>query len=200
MYRESASGDEDFSVEQRTIGESDAPAMGDGLLAVVLAGHGIPATDYPRMRVGLLMMLEMAGKGVERIAPLRRWRDALEREVRAWPRTAENDPYKSMVESLAQDLSARLQCWAFAAYNEFCRPTIGEAIDQAIESGAQRVVVVPTMLVRGNSHTELEIQATVAAARVSQPGIQIIYAWPFEEKLIVSLLAKQVNAHLKAAV
>src|SRR3989338_11399296 len=69
--------------------------------AVVLAAHGVPATDFPAWRVGLLMTLEFSGSVVERIGFLRSWRERLEHEVRAWPRTAANDPYKAAVDELA---------------------------------------------------------------------------------------------------
>jgi sirohydrochlorin ferrochelatase len=161
-------------------------------VAVVLAAHGAPATDYPPMRVGLLMMLEFAGKAVERIGVLRRWRARLADEVATWPRTAENDPYKAAVEELAEQLALQLGYPVLAAFNEFCVPAIGDAIDQAIAGGAGRLVVVPTMLVRGNQHTELEIQEAVVRARERHSTAAIHYAWPFEKGLLVSLLAEVV--------
>lgn len=165
-------------------------------VAVVLAAHGAPATDYPPMRVGLLMMLEFAGKAVERIGVLRRWRDRLADEVSQWPRTVENDPYKGAVDELAQQLTLRLGCPVFAAYNEFCVPTIGAVLDQVITGGVGRVVVVPTMLLRGNHHTESEIRESIAQARERHPAADIHYAWPFEDELLVSLLAEVVMRRL----
>ena len=166
--------------------------VNDDGVAVVLAAHGAPATDYPPTRVGLLMMLEFAGRAVERVGILRRWRDRLADEVARWPRTAETDPYKAAVDELAGQLTLRLGCPVFAAFNEFCVPAIGEAIDQALAGGAGKVIVVPTMLVRGNQHTELEIDAAVVRARQRHPAADIHYAWPFEEGLLVSLLAEVV--------
>jgi sirohydrochlorin ferrochelatase len=113
------------------------------------------------MRVGLLMMLEFSGKLAERLPPLRAWRERLATQAATWPRTAENDAYKAAVDRLAAHLSQRLGCPVLAAYNEFCAPPIGQAIDNAIAGGATEVVVVPTMLVRGNQHTELEILEAV---------------------------------------
>ena len=165
-------------------------------VAVVLAAHGAPATDYPPMRVGLLMMLEFAGKAVERIGVLRRWRERLADEVATWPRTTENDPYKAAVDRLAEQLALRLGHPVFVAFNEFCVPAIGAEIDRAIAGGAGRLVVVPTMLVRGNQHTEQEILETVAAARKRHPTAAIQYAWPFETELLVSLLAETVVMRL----
>ena len=165
-------------------------------VAVVLAAHGAPATDYPPMRVGLLMMLEFAGKAVDRIGVLRRWRERLANEVATWPRTTENDPYKAAVDGLAEQLALRLGYPVFVAFNEFCVPAIGAAIDRAIAGGASRLVVVPTMLVRGNQHTEQEILETVDAARERHPTAAIHYAWPFETELLVSLLAETVVMRL----
>jgi len=164
--------------------------------AVVLAAHGAPATDYPPLRVGFLMMLEFA-KPVERIGFLRAWRDRLDKEMRTWRRTQENDPYKVAVDDLAAQLAARLDCRVIVGYNEFCAPTIDEAIDRVIADGAQRVIVLTTMLVRGNSHTELEIQQTVVHARERHPKADIRYAWRFEQARLVSLFADQVNSHLE---
>lgn len=163
--------------------------------AVVLAAHGVPATDYPPRRVGLLMALEFGGPLVERFGFLRARRAALDREVRAWPRTRENDPYKAAVEDLAARLSARLGWPVLAGYNEFCNPTIGEAIDRAVTGGARRVVVVPTMLVRGNKHAEAEILEIVEQARKRHAarGVEFRYAWPFDAEQLVALLEAQVR-------
>ena len=170
--------------------------VSDDDVVVVLAAHGAPATDYPPMRVGLLMMLEFAGRTVERIGVLRRWRERLADQVANWPRTEENDPYKAAVDELAEQLTLRLGYPVFVAFNEFCVPTIGAVIDRAIAGGAGRLVVVPTMLVRGNQHTELEIQATVDRARERHPTAAIHYAWPFKTELLASLLAEVVVTRL----
>lgn len=84
-----------------------------------------------------------------------------------------------------------------AAYNEYCVPTIAEAIDLAITEGARELIVVPTMLVRGNSHIELEINETILEARQRHPNGDIRYAWHFEQEHLVSLSANQVEAHLR---
>jgi len=164
--------------------------------AVVLAAHGVPAADFPKFRVGFFVMLEFAGRAVERLRFLRAWRDSLDRKIRAWPRTPANDPYKAAVEELAARLSARLGRRVVVAYNEFCDPGIGQAIDGLIEEGTRRLVVVPTMLVRGNSHTEVEIQESVLEAAQRHPAADIRYAWPFDEDGVVSLLKSQVESRL----
>jgi sirohydrochlorin ferrochelatase len=54
------------------------------------------------------------------------------------------------VDELAGRQTLQRGCPVFAAFSEFCVPTVGEAIDQALANGADKVIVVPTMLVRGN--------------------------------------------------
>ncbi|MBI3915286.1 MAG: hypothetical protein HY327_14005 [Chloroflexi bacterium] len=120
-------------------------------IAVVLAAHGVPASDCPPRDVGTLMMLEHSGRMAERVGFLRAWRDALEQKLRVWPRTPQNDPYKAAVDELAAGLQARLGWRVLPGYNEFCAPRVKEAIDQAVAEGAARVIVVPTMLVRDNN-------------------------------------------------
>lgn len=166
----------------------------DTKTTIVIAAHGVPAVDYPGWRVGLLMALEFAPMA-SRIGLLRSWQEALDRHVRDWPRTPESDPYKAAVDELAADLSARTGWPVIAGYNEFCAPTIGQAIDQAVAEGAGRVVVLPTMLVRGNEHTELEIRETVVWAGERHPSVDIRYAWPFDQEHLVGLLAHQVSHH-----
>ncbi len=170
--------------------------MRDKEIAVVLAAHGIPPLDYPPRRVGLLMALEFSGRLVERVGLLRRLRDRLDREVRRWPRCPANDPYRTAVEELAQKLATRLGCPVFVGYNEFCAPDVWEALSLAVAEGAQRVVVIPTMLVRGNTHTEEEIRAVVEKARSHYREVDIRYAWPFDEDRVADLLAEHVRTWL----
>jgi sirohydrochlorin cobaltochelatase len=165
--------------------------------AVVLAAHGVPATDYPRWRVGLLMLLEFAPL-VGRIGVLRAAREALDRHMRQWPRTTDNDPYKAAVDELAAGLQARMRWPVSAGYNEFCAPTVAQAIDEALGRGARRVIVLPTMLVRGNEHTESEIRQAVEQARERHSGADIRYAWPFDPDQLLAMLAGQVSEHTGA--
>jgi len=80
-------------------------------------------------------------------------------------------------------------------YNEFCAPTIAEAIDQAVAGGAAQIIVAPTMLLRGNQHTEAEISAIVAEAREQHPDVVPRYAWPFDDDRVVSLFVEHILAN-----
>ena len=165
---------------------------GSAATAVVLAAHGAPPTDYPRSRVGIQMMLEYSPKPLRGLPPLRRWHDRLVERVTGWPRTRVTDPYKAAVDDLAEGIAERLGMPVVAGYNEFCAPTVGQALEQAISGGATRVLVVPTMLLQGNSHTETEIQAAVEQVRLRHPSLKIEYAWPFSQERMVALFAGQV--------
>jgi sirohydrochlorin cobaltochelatase len=119
---------------------------------------------------------------------------ALDRTIRNWPRTLENDPYFAGLQVLAQRLARRLRGRRLiVAFNEFCAPSVGEAIDTAVRDGALRVDVVTTMFTPGGSHSEREIPELIAAARRSNPGVDIRYAWPFDLDRVADFLARHVD-------
>jgi len=77
-------------------------ANGAARRAVVLVGHGGVPRDYPRPRVVRLKQLEAQRRGSP--APPTDEELAIEHELRTWPRTPANDPYKAGIESLAAAL------------------------------------------------------------------------------------------------
>jgi len=160
--------------------------------SVVLAAHGVPARDYPRSRVGLLMALEMSPLG--RLPGMAGVRSRLDAQVRDWPRTPASDPYKAAVDELTGRLEADLGLPVFVGYNEFCAPTIAQALDRAVAAGAERVIVIPTMLLRGNEHTEAEIASAVQDARLRHAQSVFEYAWPFDLENMTALFVTQVRA------
>ena len=68
---------------------------------IVLAAHGAPATDCPRGTIGMFMALESMPRLVKRFGLLQRLKASLDRKVRFWPRTPDNDPYREGVQALA---------------------------------------------------------------------------------------------------
>jgi sirohydrochlorin cobaltochelatase len=77
-------------------------------------------------------------------------------------------------------------------YNEFCQPTIAEAVTQVIQQGARRVLVIPSMLTPGGVHAERDIPQALAASRRAHPGVAIEYLWPFDLQQVAALLAAHV--------
>jgi sirohydrochlorin cobaltochelatase len=140
------------------------------------------------------MGLEMSPLG--RLPLFSNWQEGLAHDVRTWPRTPESDPYKAAVDNLAAALQAELGLEVLVGYNEFCAPSISVALANAISHGAGRVIVIPTMLLRGNEHTEAEIAGAVADARQRFPGTTFDYAWPFEPANMLALFAGQVRQRI----
>jgi sirohydrochlorin cobaltochelatase len=160
---------------------------------IVLAAHGAPARDCPRLPVGLLMALESMHGLVGRSGLLARLHGRLDRFVRTWPRTADNDPYKIGVELLAADLARQSGCQVIAGYNEFCSPAIPQAIEAAVAAGAQEVVVATTMTTQGGEHAEQEIRELVEQAQTRHPDRRIWYAWPFDPGQVARLFAAEIE-------
>ena len=165
--------------------------------AIVLVGHGGIPTDCPRELVMRLKRLESQRRPTG--APPFIEELELERQIRHWPRTPETDPYKSGLEDLAACWRIRLNGVLFAlAYNEYCTPTLEEAVEQVVTAGAAHVTVVSTMFTPGGSHSEIEIPATLATLRIRHPGIHLQYAWPFDLDLVAGMLTQHVRRFLES--
>lgn len=162
--------------------------------AVIVVGHGGIATDTPPALVAELKRLEAARQRAGGAATERE--REMDSQVRGWPRSAATDPYQAGLEAVAERLRARLPGVAVTtAYNEFCAPSVADAIDAAVAAGATRVTLVTTMFTPGGAHSEREIPRDVAAARARHPGVDVRYAWPFDLDRAAALLAETVAAH-----
>jgi sirohydrochlorin cobaltochelatase len=159
---------------------------------VVLVGHGGIPKDYPRELITKLRGLEAqrrAGGG-----PPTPEEVELNTKLRRWPRTPQTDPYQAGLEALAAQLKTSLNGDLFAiAYNEFCAPTVEEAVETLIGGGATAITIVPSMLTPGGAHSELEIPETLEKLRVKHPGIELRYAWPFDLGQVAAMLAAQLT-------
>lgn len=159
---------------------------------VVLVGHGGIPKDYPRELITKLRGLETTRRASG--GPPSAEEIELEHRLRRWPRTPQTDPYQAGLEALAARLKTSLNGDLFAiAYNEFCAPTVEEAVETLIADGATAITVVPSMLTPGGSHSELEIPETLKHLCAKHPGIAIRYAWPFDLSQVASMLAGQLK-------
>ena len=160
--------------------------------AVVLVGHGGVPTDLPRHLVRRLKALE--GERLARRGTPGAEEVALDRRIRDWPRTPASDPYQAGLEALAAALRPLLGAVRLTvAYNEFCAPSVEEAITALIAAGARAITVVPSMLTPGGSHAEIDIPQALARLRAAHPEIALRYAWPVD----VALLARLLLSHLQ---
>lgn len=154
--------------------------------AVVLVGHGAVASDIPRPLVQRLRALE-AERRSSGAAMSADERD-LDIRVRSWPRTPLTDPYKAGMDAIAARLRARVG-HVVVAFNEFCAPSLEEAVDALARAGSVHITVVTTMLTPGGVHSEVEIPESVLALQRAYPDIVIRYAWPFDLDAVAGLLA-----------
>jgi sirohydrochlorin cobaltochelatase len=155
---------------------------------IILVGHGAPPRDAPKELVSKLKSLEAQRRA--RKLPMGDEERALDDQLRAWPRTDESDPYRTGVERLAEALRKRLgeQEKVVVAYNEFCAPSLETAIATAAREGITCISIIPTMLTPGGVHSEEEIPEVIEAMRAELPGVEIVYAWPFDLDAVAGLL------------
>jgi sirohydrochlorin cobaltochelatase len=162
---------------------------------VVLAAHGAPPNDFPGHEIAELFSLhgrlEHAPEG-QRVALERRYAE-LDVKVRAWPRTPQNDPFWAASLDLAGHLSRAAECEVIAGFNEFCSPSLDEALDQAVARGAEQVTVVTPMMTRGGEHAEVDIPAAIRRAQERHLGVTFVYVWPFNVSEVARFLAAQIT-------
>jgi sirohydrochlorin cobaltochelatase len=163
---------------------------------IVLAMHGAPPNDFPGQELGEFFALhgQMAhAPGAGQQARQQR-HDELHAKMRAWPRTAENDPFYAASVKMAGYLSQDTGQEVIVGFGEFCGPTLDEALDQAVAKNASSITVVTPMMTRGGEHAERDIPAAMERARARHPGIPIEYVWPFSMAEVARFLATQIEA------
>jgi sirohydrochlorin cobaltochelatase len=167
-------------------------------MVIVLVMHGAPPKDFPRQELreffGLHARMEQV-KGPEQGALAQR-HTQLEAKMRAWPRTAQNDPFWAASYQMAKDLAQATGHEVLVGFNEFCAPTLEDALEKAVETEVEPIVVVTPMMTRGGEHAEVEIPETVHQAQVRHPEVSFKYAWPFETTQVAQFLADQIDRAL----
>jgi sirohydrochlorin cobaltochelatase len=165
--------------------------------AVVLVGHGATARDTPRDVVAELKKLERERES-RADARVSDREIELDRAIRNWPRTPTSDPYKHGLESIAARLAIRIAPRKLVvAYNEFCAPSVDEALAELIADGIRTITIVTTMFTPGGSHAEIDIPELIRKARERYASATIQYAWPFDPAGIADFLARHLEAHSK---
>lgn len=166
-----------------------------GKQGVVLVGHGGIPRDCPQELVTRLKRME-AQRRAAKLLPSAEEIE-LDTKIRRWPRTDTTDPYRSGLEAVATALRPHLGAALFAvAYNEFCAPSLEEAVEDLVAQGATRIVVTTTMFTPGGSHSEVEIPEILERLRPRYPGVEMRYAWPFDLQLVAKTLAEQLRRWL----
>ena len=161
---------------------------------IVLAMHGSPPKGVsPRQVIELIGLhegLEHAPALVRRLLEPRHRK--LDAKMRAYPRTLQNDPFWAGSQELAEQLRAATGLEVIVGFNEFCAPTLDEALDQAAAQAGKIIVATP-MMTRGGEHSEAEIPETVRRAQARHPNVEFKYAWPLDVTAIAQWLAGQIT-------
>ena len=166
--------------------------MSDSTKGVVLVGHGGIPKDYPGELVTKLKRLEAQRRAAG--VPMSPEEYELDQKIRLWPRTPETDPYQAGLELLATRLNPLLHGARFStAYNEFCTPTLSEAIEQQIADGTKDMTVISTMFTPGGSHSEYEIPEEMDELRQKYPDVTLTYAWPFDLDKVAEMLSEHIK-------
>jgi sirohydrochlorin cobaltochelatase len=172
------------------------------MTTIVLVMHGAPPSDFPRDELaelfGLHMRLEHQPQSEAQQARLEARHAELDIKMRNWPRTPQNDPFFAASVELTQNLAEAVGTPVLVGFNEFCAPTLDEALDEAATSGARRVVVATPMMTRGGEHSERDIPAAIERARKRHPTVAFDYVWPFDAMEVARFLAGRIAAHLGA--
>lgn len=166
--------------------------MSDFKKAILLVGHGGIPKGYPQDLITKLKRLEAQRRATG--APMSPEELELDTKVRTWPRTPQTDPYQAGLEALGSAMKPFLNGALFAlAYNEFCGPTLADAVEDLIRQGAQSITVVSTMFTPGGSHSETEIPEELEELRRKHPGVTLTYAWPFNLVKVSKMLVEHID-------
>jgi len=166
--------------------------MSDTKKGIVLVGHGGIPKDYPGDLVSKLKRLEAQRWAAGQ--PMSAEELELDTKIRTWPRTPETDPYQAGLEALGSQMKPMVNGALFSlAYNEFCGPTLEQAVEDLIKQGAQSITIVSTMFTPGGSHSEYEIPEELKELRQQNPGVTLHYAWPYNLTQVSKMLVEHIN-------
>ena len=166
--------------------------MNNNQIGIILVGHGGIPKDYPQELVTKLKRLEAQRRASG--SPMSPEELELDTKIRTWPRTAKTDPYQAGLESLSAHVKSLLNGVQFGlAYNEFCGPTLSEAVENLIGKGATTITIVSTMFTPGGSHSEFEIPEELQELQARHPAVTLNYAWPFDLSQVARMLFDHIQ-------
>ena len=165
---------------------------------VVLAMHGSPPLDFPKDEMAEFMVLhsQLGPASGQMSGPQKLRYDELEAKMRAWPRTGQNDPFYAGSQELAKHLRLESGLEVIVGFNEFCGPTLDEALERAASREANLIIVITPMMTRGGEHSAVDIPRAIRRAQQKFPGQKIVYAWPFATEDIARFLSAQITRFL----
>ena len=166
-------------------------------LVIVLAMHGAPPMDFPKEELSEFFKLHVQMESVPEHArsAIKPRYDELETRIRTWPRTLENDPFFAGASEMANRLSEISGHEVIIGFNEFCSPTLEEAILQAGRRSPEKIIVITPMMTKGGEHAQMDIPTAIEKAQSLNPDVPVVYAWPFDEVDVAKFLLAQVEKY-----
>ena len=160
---------------------------------ILLVMHGVPPKDFPREELAEFFRLHSQfGKG-PKLATVQDRYDFLDNKMRNWPRSEQNDPFHAASQELAAQLSKVSGLEVIIGYNEFCAPSIDEALQSAVNKVPDKIIVATPMMTRGGEHAEKDIPAKIEEFSKRYPKVAITYAWPFDTVQVARFLSEQIS-------
>jgi sirohydrochlorin cobaltochelatase len=166
---------------------------------IVLAMHGIPPNDFPKKELAEFFKLHsmVENTSVPISTEVKSQHLVLDEKIRNWPRNEQNDPFHSASYKLAEKLNEISGYEVIVGYNEFCYPSIDEALKSAASKNPNKIIVVTPMMTRGGDHSEKDIPTMIVEFKKIHPGIEIVYAWPFNDDQVARFLIDHVSQFFK---
>lgn len=167
-------------------------------IAIVLAMHGSPPKDFPKKELAeffdLHQRLEFMPQSLDDTSKQRCFE--LDEKMKSWPRTKYNDPFFSSSYELAAYINKTTGFEVCVGFNEFCNPTIRDALEDAVKINPHKIIVITTMMTPGGEHAEIDIPMIIADVQKQYPTIPIKYAWPFKFEDVTEFLHAQIKKYL----
>ena len=163
---------------------------------LVLAMHGAPPNDFPTSELAEFMNLHNQLEHVlepRKVSIQIRYLE-LQAKLRAWPRTSANDPFFAGSITLAKHLEEISELPVVLGFNEFCGPSLEEALEQAATKAKQVLVITP-MMTRGGEHSERDIPTAIRLVQAHHPGVIFKYVWPFDTNEVARFLSDQLKKY-----
>jgi sirohydrochlorin cobaltochelatase len=120
----------------------------------------------------------------------------LDAKMRSWPRNENNDPFFAGAQNMALHLRQSTEHDVIVGYNEFCAPSLDEAINEAVIKGAKRIIIITPMMTRGGEHSEKDIPDTISRSQKRHSDIEFVYAWPFDHPDVAAFLGSQIKKYV----
>ncbi len=167
--------------------------------SVIIVGHGSLPNDFPKIKEYFEAINKHGhghGHGHSHGDNTDEAFAALEHALIYWPRTEQNDKYwagfMKIVKAVEQSDTYHS---VHHAFNEFCAPTITEALAEAVKTEPNTIILTSIMMTPGGGHSEKDIPVAIEAFKKNNPNVNvnIVYAWPYDVNDISGWLITQTN-------